>query len=58
MKMCYTYEFISFIAHLPKGEKTAVLSGHALVVLGKLLFFCFAIRLSLLSSKKAIKSFL
>jgi hypothetical protein len=56
--MCYTYEFISFIAHLPKGEKTAVHSRLAHVVLGKLLFFCFAIRLSLLSSKKAIKSFL
>lgn len=35
-----------------KGEKTAVLSRHALVVLGKLLFICFAIQLFLLSSKK------
>jgi hypothetical protein len=50
--MCYTYEFISFIAHLPKGEKTAVHSRLAHVVLGKLLFFCFAIQLFLLSSKK------
>jgi len=35
-----------------KGEKTAVLSRHSLVVLGKLLFICFAIQLFLLSSKK------
>lgn len=49
-----TFSFcVSSQVSIPKkGEKTAVLSRHALVVLGKLLFICFAIQLFLLSSKK------